>query len=424
MKNKRNLKQNLSHQLITIGFVVCLIIFMTLGVLLPRILMPVYENNIYQYLKQPLELIDYEIDSSSVNSTVAYLYVTSEGEMISSENLSKIISLKPEQIFKMIGKEYGKFKYRGTTYYYNTSYNKYVTKISITDDSYILEMKRDILYTIFPIIFLTVVLIAALLIFWSRRLVLKIEHLKHKVDNLSNDGYPVGYHYNDEDELMTLSLALDHMHEKLKEEEAYKNQMYQNISHDFKTPLTVIKSYIEAIDDGVQEPEAGFDIIKQQVDKLESKVHSLLYLNKLTFIKDSKNYQEEHTDVAQVTQKSIQKFKMIEPSISWKIEMKDKHTVYRGSEDMWEAVMDNMLQNFTRYAKKEVKITFRKGSIQLYNDGPNIDPNILNDIFTPYKKGINGQFGMGLSIVKKTLALCQYEIRVKNEKKGVSFMIK
>ena len=36
-------------------------------------------------------------------------------------------------------------------------------------------------------------------------------------------------------------------------QEEYRNQMYQNISHDFKTPLTVIKSYIEAVEDGVED---------------------------------------------------------------------------------------------------------------------------------------------------------------------------
>ena len=91
---------------------------------------------------------------------------------------------------------------------------------------------------------------------------------------------------------------------------------------------------------------------------------------------------------------------------------------------MWEAVIYNLLGNFVRYADKKIKITIKKNTITLYNDGPNIDPNILSDIFTPYKKGINGQFGLGLSIVKKTMFYCGYEITVKNEKKGVSFMIK
>ena len=53
------------------------------------------------------------------------------------------------------------------------------------------------------------------------------------------------------DELYTLDRAVSDMHLYLTEQEEYKNQMYQNISHDFKTPITVIKSYIEASEDGI-----------------------------------------------------------------------------------------------------------------------------------------------------------------------------
>ena len=59
----------------------------------------------------------------------------------------------------------------------------------------------------------------------------------------------------------------------------------------------------------------------------------------------------------------------------------------------------------------------------LYNDGDQIDNDFLEGIFTPYRKGIKGEFGLGLSIVKKTLNIIGYDISIKNEKKGVSFII-
>ena len=52
-----------------------------------------------------------------------------------------------------------------------------------------------------------------------------------------------------------------------------------------------------------------------------------------------------------------------------------------------------------------------------------IDNDFIERIFTPFRKGIKGQFGLGLSIVKKTLNLMDYDITIKNEKKGVSFII-
>ncbi len=419
----KKLKYALNRQLISIGILICGIIFIALGILLPKVLMPIYENNIYQYLKQPLELIDYEIGENEIGSDVAYLYITSQKEVISSENFSKIINVNPTEILSQINSDYGKFQYRAQTYYYNTSYNKFVTKISLTDDSYITDMRKDILYTIFPILLITLLMISGLLLLWSRKLVKKIEHLKQKVDNLSNDEYDDTYTYDEDDELKALSVAIDKMRENLKKQENYKNQMYQNISHDFKTPLTVIKSYIEAIKDGIQTVPQGLKVIEEQVGKLELKVHSLLYLNKLNYFKERKDLTVEKVNVQQVIKNSVEKMKNIRPDIKWNVYTPKNETILKGTYDMWEAVVDNILSNFVRYAQTEIKITIKGNKIILYNDGPKLEEKELENIFSPYKKGINGQFGLGLSIVRETLAFCGYEVTVKNEKKGVSFMI-
>ena len=171
---KKKLKYDLNRQLISIGILICGIIFIALGILLPKVLTPIYENNIYKYLKQPLELIDYEIGDDEIGSDVAYLYITSQKEVISSENFSKVIDVEPTEILSKIDNDFGKFQYKGQTYYYNTSYNKFVTKISLTDDSYITDMRKDILYTIFPILLITLLIISGLLLLWSRKLVKKI----------------------------------------------------------------------------------------------------------------------------------------------------------------------------------------------------------------------------------------------------------
>lgn len=418
------MKHSLSRQLLSVGILIVGIIFFGLGILLPKVLLPVYERNIYEYLKQPLELIRPDLEDNEVSTDVAYLYITADQTMIASDNLKDVIKASPKQILKNIKESYGKFIYLGKTYYYNTSSNDYVTKIALTNNNYINKIREDILYTIFPILLITLLLITALIILWSRRLILKIENLKDKIDNLDNDHYVDHYHYNTEDELQALSKAIDDMRITLREQDEYKNQMYQNISHDFKTPLTVIKSYIEAMEDGIESRENGDRIIKEQVEKLEIKVHSLLYLNKLNYMKDLKYYQDKTIDISKILQKSIEKFKVQRPEVKFEIYIGDKNTIFRGTEDMWEAIIDNMLNNFIRYAEKKVKVTIKNHRIIFYNDGPNIDPNILDDIFSPYKKGIKGQFGLGLSIIKKTLALFRYEISVKNEKKGVSFTVK
>ena len=417
------LKNRLLKQLLLIGLTSTLILYISLGIVLPKVLLPVYEKNIYQYLEHPLELIQNDIDVAEFDEEVAYLYVTSNNDIIVSNNISKITNLSPEQILVNINKDYGKFKYLDKTYYYNTARTKYVLKIAITNNDYIKEIKLDIFSTLFPIIFLTLLLISVVMLLWSRNLIKKIEKLKEKIDNLDNDEYLDSYQYKTDDEFKILSDAIDNMKQNLKEQEEYKSQMYQSISHDFKTPLTVIKSYLEAVDDGIENEEDAKRIITEQIDKLEQKVHSLLYFNKLNYLKDTNNYKNEQVDLKNIIDNSVAKFKLQRPDINFKI-ITSKNTTFNGTVDMWETIIDNILNNFMRYAIKEVKITIKDKSISFYNDGENIDENILNDIFSPYKKGIKVEFGLGLSIVKKTIKLFGYEISVKNEKKGVTFIIK
>lgn len=416
---------NLSKQLLWIVIVIFSVIVLALGYLLPSVLVPVYENNIYNILKQPLDLMnDSDFNNYEFDSDIAYLYVTNDGNIIQSTNLFKVIKISSKQILSKIDSTHGKFSYLGKTYYYTSEIDNYVTKIAITNDNYIIKIKEEIINTIFPVLIFTLLIIIGLVLLWSQLLIKRVEHLKEKVDNLDNDNYKNKFNYYFNDELYSLSNSIDSMKETLKRQDEYKNQMYQNISHDFKTPITVIKSYIEGIEDGIETKEEGLKVIKEQINKLELKVHSLLYLNKLNYIKDLDNIKKETTDVSRVIIESVEKFKLQTPNVKWDVNLQDKKCIYRGTFDMWEAIIDNLLNNFVRYADKSIKITIKNNKIILYNDGPNIDPNILNDIFTPYKKGVKGQFGLGLSIVKKTIMLLGYEISVHNEKKGISFIIK
>lgn len=417
------LKHNLYRQLITIVLLIFAIIYISISIILPKFLLPIYEKNIYFNLKIPLDVVQSNIGDSTLENNIAYIFVK-DNITTTSSNLNSIIKLDTNQILERIKSNYGKFMYKSKTYYYNTKTENGTYKVSITNDNYISQMKKDIVASLMPVLLITLLTILIIVTMWSQMLADRIKKLKEKVDNLDNDDYNGKMPYIVDDEIEDLSHAIDEMKETLKKNDEYKNQMYQNISHDFKTPLTVVSSYIEAIEDGVEDEKNGLSIIKQEIKKLEIKVHSLLYLNKLTYMKDTNNYKKETINIVDVLSESVQKFKLTRSDIKWQININDKKTIFKGSYDMWEAITDNILNNFIRYAKKEIKITVKSHQITFYNDGPNIDEKILNDIFTPYKKGIKGQFGLGLSIVKKTVSLLGYEISVKNEKNGISFIIK
>ena len=418
----KNQKQTLSKQLIIIIFLVFSIAFICLGVVLPKTLIPLAENNVYRYLSEPLKFMQSNFDKDLSSSEIAYLYIIDQ-KIVTSDNLTEVMGFdNPLFIIKKIkNNTYGKFIYKHNTYYYYTIKTEQVTKIALTNDTYINKTKADILAAILPIVLGTLLIVGLILVIWSSIIIYKIDKLKSKVDNIDNEDYNHTIDFKANDEIKSLGYAIEDMRISLKSQGEYRNQMYQNISHDFKTPLTVIKSYIEAVHDEVEDKDKAPQVIEEQTEKLENKVHSLLYLNKLDYLKDSKP-KIEKIDMEKLINDEVSKFKWKRKDVEFIVEY-DHKSVYFGTVEHWETILDNLLNNFMRYASTTIKINAKQNKIILYNDGSNIDNDLLEGIFTPFRKGIKGEFGLGLSIVKKTLCIIGYDINIKNEKKGVTFTI-
>ena len=415
-------KYSLAKQLIIIVGITFFLLFLSLGIILPRLLIPIAESNIYSYLREPLNVYNNDSTNEIQNSEIAFIYIYNDN-IIASKNITDVIKTKNlNKIINKIDDDYGKFNFNHKTYYYYTLKQDNIKKIAIANNYYINETKEEILKAIFPTLLGTFLLISLTLFFWSTIVIHKIDKLKEKIDNIDNPDYNHKLSFQIDDEMRSLELAIEDMRISLINQEEYRNQMYQNISHDFKTPLTVIKSYIEAVEDGVEDNATALATIKEQTNKLEQKVHSLLYLNKLDYLKNSKNINMDQIDMEKVIHSEVEKFKFTRKEITFVVKIDNKSKFY-GSIENWETILDNLLSNFMRYAKNTIKITAKQNKLILYNDGENIDNDFLEAIFTPFRKGIKGQFGLGLSIVKKTLNLMEYDITIKNEKKGVSFII-
>ena len=415
-------RKKLSRQLLSLIGIIFAFVFISLGIVLPKFLLSVSESSMYTYLSEPLKVISSDIDHKLLNTKIAYLYIVDDN-IVLNDNFNTLKDIdNPNKILPKIKKQYGKFIYNHKLYYYYKIENDNGIKIAISDDSYINEKRNEIIKAIFPIVLLTCTLIGLTLVIWISIIVKKIEKLKLKIDNIDNLDFPHSIDFTTDDEIKSLALALEDMRISLINQEKYRNRMYQNISHDFKTPLTVIKSYIEAVHDGVEDKDTALKVIDEQTQKLDKKVRSLLYLNKLDYLKDTKNITIEQVDMKKILEEEIEKFKFHRKDISFTLEI-DKKSKYYGTYEHWETVLDNLLSNFMRYAKTSIKITAKQNKIILYNDGERIDDDFIERIFIPFRKGIKGEFGLGLSIVKKTLNLIDYDITIKNHKKGVSFII-
>ena len=101
----------------------------------------------------------------------------------------------------------------------------------------------------------------------------------------------------------------------------------------------------------------------------------------------------------------------------------DEEVTFLGYKENYYTVVDNIVDNAKRYAKEEIKIVLKKDRLRIYNDGEHISKDFIENAFKPYEKDSKGQFGLGLSIVRKTLDFFNMQIKAVNEEVGVSFII-
>ena len=79
----------------------------------------------------------------------------------------------PSKIFRKLKKNHGKFLYNHEVYYYYKINDKSITKIAISDDTYINKTRRNFISN-FPIVLGTCFLIGPILVLWSSIIVSKI----------------------------------------------------------------------------------------------------------------------------------------------------------------------------------------------------------------------------------------------------------
>ena len=78
----------LSKQLVWLVGFIFILLFILLGLVLPRMLIPVAENNIYNYLREPLQLVNANVDYKLLDTEIAYIYVVGD-KILTTENLSE-----------------------------------------------------------------------------------------------------------------------------------------------------------------------------------------------------------------------------------------------------------------------------------------------------------------------------------------------
>ena len=235
---------------------------------------------------------------------------------------------------------------------------------------------------------------------------------------MHKEKYEKPYLDTGDDEIRELSESIEKLRVEIKNNETTKREMLQNVSHDFKTPIAVIKNYAEAIVDGVIDSSEA-EIIVKQSDLLKSKVNQLLQYNRLEYLSKDKPF--EKVNMKDVVTEVVNNNKL-NNNINFILNLED--CIFEGYRENFVTIVENIVDNALRYAKTTIKITTKTNKMTIYNDGEPIEDKFLNTTFKPYEKGSKGVFGLGMSIVQKTVDFFNLKLKVYNENTGgVSFVI-
>lgn len=376
-------------------------------------------NNIMPY-KQEKEVyhIIYEMSNNSfVQSNIGSVQVVYDlYSYLFKDDLAKIVNTDQE-VLKNKG------EYDESTYYYmitkinNTS--KYL--ISLVDSEYSVSLITSLRNQIIYIQYGFFIIFALVMILWVLTLINPLKKIKNYIDNIK-DRKDSDLIMNREDEIGIVSKALVEMKEDLDKQESIKEEMIHNISHDLKTPIALIQTYAQSIKDDVYpygDKDSSIDIILENADRLEHKVKSFLYLNRLDYLQGEDNEIGSFA-IQDLIEKIVLQMDFMKPDLHLETELEDVQ--FDGDEEHWRVAIENIIENASRYAKSVIKITLKEDYLEIYNDGENIDEATLPYLFDPYVKGVKGQFGLGLSIVSKIASMFQYSVTAKNHDVGVSFI--
>ena len=276
--------------------------------------------------------------------------------------------------------------------------------------------------------------------FISKRLSKPIVDISQKA-NLISKGKIKKEFTSDSDilEIEDLNNSLNEMMIELGKTEELEKDLLANVSHDLKTPLTMIKAYAEMVRDltynDKEKRNSNLNIIIEETDRLALLVNDILTLSKLQQSMDNLTLSE--FDLILLIKNILKRFTIYEEKYGYNIIF--KHTnirklMIKADQKKIEQVLYNLIINAINYTGSDMKVVINISKvnnlykIEVIDSGKGIDTKDLDNIFDKYyksekkhKRNLYGT-GLGLSIVKSIFILHDYKYGVDTKKgKGSSF---
>ena len=241
-----------------------------------------------------------------------------------------------------------------------------------------------------------------------------------------------------EDNIKELNKANIKLKEDLIEKEKQENsrkKLIANISHEFKTPLTIISGYSQLMlsEAKDEEDKKNLNVMISEAERLSDLVHEFLELSKL----ESGNIKlnKEMVDINTIIKNEIDKLDVDIKNKGVNVTLKlCKEAELFVDKREFTKVIENLLTNAIKFTKGDKRIvvkTYVKDEYfyyEVYNSGDTIKESDMENIFNSYYKDKSTRnkkgTGLGLTIVKVVVDLHNGECFVKNTSDGVKFTIK
>lgn len=215
------------------------------------------------------------------------------------------------------------------------------------------------------------------------------------------------------------------MVEELGSIETLKTDFFSNVSHEFKTPLSVIYSNAQILQrqDMEKEQKECVDNIAYSCKKMSSLIQTMLKLNKLE--KQTITPEVEIYDVcAQICECAVQFEESWEKkNLELNVEMEDRAYIAADS-GLMELVWNNLLSNAIKYNREGGSITITQKSddnqvqISVADTGYGMSEKVMKHIFDKFYQGDESHAtfgnGLGLTLVKRILELSDASITVES----------
>lgn len=322
--------------------------------------------------------------------------------------------------YYIIGDFYGRFEEETLTVLSPVTYNFKTNGYVLLHTPYApLEAERDqILNLTYLAMLVMLALSLMILLVFAIHVHRPIKTITEAAIQYAAGNYQYTIEISSVDEIGRLADTMNYMARELSDADQYQKKFVANISHDFRSPLTSIKGYLEAMQDGTIPPEMQgkyIDIVLRETERLNKLTSGLLTLNSL----DSKRNLLDITvfDINAVIKNTVSTFEgtCISRRITLNLLFDSKKQPVQADMGKIQQVLYNLLDNAIKFSYNNSVITIETTSkhekvfVSVKDTGIGIPKESQKRIWERFYKADSSRgkdkrgTGLGLSIVKEII---------------------